>query len=435
VETDREHSDAGSSAEGEETLPRDEQVGSFAEGEETLPRDEHVGSFAEGEETLPRDEHVGSFRRGRGDAAARRAGRLLRRRRRAPRRLIQASTRSSPSALATRWARERAPRFVMAFRTYVRTGSWRWQLVGDLRSGAQRHEPDHLALAPRQRSRLALRGREAAERTSPNAKCSSATQRTSRDRSPSPCWGPHWTTPCCRWPTRGRPGRDRPAGSASVHSSGEARARPPRVIDRSADERITSVAQQVGVRRSRRLGDVGRRPGPSRTRLYERAGAQPRPSLLVPGAEARRHDSGRAAPRRRAPEQRSGVTVAVMSVPPKTTLAHGSFALRCSAPCRRPKTSPSPLVAGRDVGQVRDSRDDLAGRERVVVERRQRTPAEPTAGGVGARHARRAGGADAHAADLPGKGVDGNRRRRPPQRMSSTHGTAWQAATTPDDSR
>jgi hypothetical protein len=54
VETDREHSDAGSSAEDEDTLPRDEDVGSFAEGHETLPRDEHVGSFAEGEE--PRDD-------------------------------------------------------------------------------------------------------------------------------------------------------------------------------------------------------------------------------------------------------------------------------------------------------------------------------------------------------------------------------------------
>jgi hypothetical protein len=53
VETDREHSDAGSSAEDKDTLPRDEDVGSFAEGHETLPRDEHVGSFAEGEE--PRD--------------------------------------------------------------------------------------------------------------------------------------------------------------------------------------------------------------------------------------------------------------------------------------------------------------------------------------------------------------------------------------------
>jgi hypothetical protein len=51
----------GDFAEGEETLPRDDQVGSFAEGEETQPRDEHVGSFAEGEETLPEDESIGSF--------------------------------------------------------------------------------------------------------------------------------------------------------------------------------------------------------------------------------------------------------------------------------------------------------------------------------------------------------------------------------------
>jgi hypothetical protein len=54
VETDREHSHAGSSAEDKETLPRDEDVGSFAEGGETLPRDEDIGSFAESEE--PRDD-------------------------------------------------------------------------------------------------------------------------------------------------------------------------------------------------------------------------------------------------------------------------------------------------------------------------------------------------------------------------------------------
>ena len=34
METDREHSDAGSSAEDKDTLPRDEDVGSFAEGQE-----------------------------------------------------------------------------------------------------------------------------------------------------------------------------------------------------------------------------------------------------------------------------------------------------------------------------------------------------------------------------------------------------------------
>jgi hypothetical protein len=50
VETDRPHSDAGSSAEDKDTLPRDEDAGSFAEGQETLQRDEDVGSFAEGEE-------------------------------------------------------------------------------------------------------------------------------------------------------------------------------------------------------------------------------------------------------------------------------------------------------------------------------------------------------------------------------------------------
>ena len=38
VETDREHSDAGSSAEHEDALPRDERVGSFADGEQ--PRDD-----------------------------------------------------------------------------------------------------------------------------------------------------------------------------------------------------------------------------------------------------------------------------------------------------------------------------------------------------------------------------------------------------------
>jgi hypothetical protein len=55
----------------------------------------------------------------------------------------------------------------MAFRTWVRTVSWEIvQDVGDLRSGV-RHERDHFALAPRQRSRLGLRGQGAAERTSP----------------------------------------------------------------------------------------------------------------------------------------------------------------------------------------------------------------------------------------------------------------------------
>jgi hypothetical protein len=52
--TDREHSDAGSSAQDKDTRPRDEEGGSFAEGGETLPRDEDVGSFAESEE--PRDD-------------------------------------------------------------------------------------------------------------------------------------------------------------------------------------------------------------------------------------------------------------------------------------------------------------------------------------------------------------------------------------------
>ena len=77
METDREHSDAGSSAEDKDTLPRDEERRllrrgrgdaaarrarrSFAEGGETLPHDEDGGSFAEGGETLPRDEDVGSF--------------------------------------------------------------------------------------------------------------------------------------------------------------------------------------------------------------------------------------------------------------------------------------------------------------------------------------------------------------------------------------
>ena len=54
VETDREHSGAGSSAEDKDALPRDEDGGSFAEGGETLARDEDVGSFGEGEE--PRED-------------------------------------------------------------------------------------------------------------------------------------------------------------------------------------------------------------------------------------------------------------------------------------------------------------------------------------------------------------------------------------------
>ena len=54
VETDREHSGGGSSAEDKETLPRNEDEGSFAEGGETLPRDEDEGSFADSEE--PRDD-------------------------------------------------------------------------------------------------------------------------------------------------------------------------------------------------------------------------------------------------------------------------------------------------------------------------------------------------------------------------------------------
>jgi len=43
--------------------------------------------------------------------------------------------------LATRWARERAPSFVIALGTCVRTVSWEMRLVGELRSGV-RHELD-----------------------------------------------------------------------------------------------------------------------------------------------------------------------------------------------------------------------------------------------------------------------------------------------------
>ena len=142
METDREHSDAGSSAEDKDTPPRDEDVGSFAEGQELLPDDEDVGSFAEGDETLPRDEDVGSFAEGdetlpRDEDVGSFADSEEPRRR-----LIQASNGPSPSALATRWARERAPGFVIALGTCERTVSpGNVQLVGELRSGA-RHELD-----------------------------------------------------------------------------------------------------------------------------------------------------------------------------------------------------------------------------------------------------------------------------------------------------
>ena len=79
------------------------------------------------------------------------------------------STRPSPSAFATRWARERAPTFVIALRACVRTVSWAIRSSSAI-SGpavAERHEAHDLELARRQRRVFAVTVGRAAEARAP----------------------------------------------------------------------------------------------------------------------------------------------------------------------------------------------------------------------------------------------------------------------------
>ena len=134
------------------------------------------------------------------------------------------------------------------------------------------------------------------------------------------------------------------------------------------------------------------------------------------GAEARREHVRSPAPRRRrATEQRNSVNVAVMSVPPKAALAHGSGIIRRSTPCAEPErgaVAPAQEQArarARRAGHVRQVHHRSRRSRRARANRR--SPAARCADVATRRSAAYASvmvavpaAAGEHAADRPGNG-------------------------------